>query len=41
MSDKVNRGDPLRIRASTFNTMVDAAKQWKNGQTSVGGLMMR
>ena len=37
MSEKVNPGDPFQVRASTFNTMIDAAKAWKNRQASTAG----
>jgi len=41
MSDKVHPGDPFQVRASTFNTMVDAAKAWKNRQASTAGKATR
>jgi len=36
MTDKARSGQPLRIRAGTFNTMVDAAKAWKSGRAGYG-----
>jgi hypothetical protein len=40
-SKKVKSGDPLRMPAATFNTFLDAARDWLARQLNIGGAPRR